>query len=343
MVTLDKLAELVGGVVDGDASCEIVGVSDLEHADEGEISFVVSVKHRPGLDTSRAAAVICPRSMSGIGRPAILVDDPYLAVATIHNHFLARPFRAEGVHPSAIVGSNCTIHQDVTIAAFVSIGDNVRIEAGVTLQPGVVVEHGAVVGEGSEIKSNCTIGYGCTIGKRVVLHPGVVIGSDGFGYATTSLGQHVKRPQVGTVIIEDDVEIGANTCVDRATFGATLIKQGAKIDNLVQVGHNVVVGENTILVAQVGIAGSSTLGRNVVMGGQSALNGHTHLADQVMVAGKSGVHNDLPAKAVVAGYPAVAHKLWLRTSAIIAKLPELVKDVRSLKKDVARLQGKTTE
>jgi len=169
------------------------------------------------------------------------------------------------------------------------------------------------------------------------MHSGVVIGSDGFGYATDGNGRHVKRPQVGMVQIDDDVEIGANTCIDRATFGKTWIKQGTKIDNLVQLGHNVMIGENALLVAQVGMAGSVTTGNNVVLGGQVGLAGHIHLGDRAMIAAKSGVHGSLEPGAVVAGIPAIPHKTWLRASAAYAKLPEMVRELRELRRKVAEL------
>ena len=339
MFTLLELAYLVDGDLDGDGSLEINAVADLEHAGLGDISFVSSVKNIEDLLTSKASAAVVSRDIDEVDCPVIRVDDAYLAIAIIHNKFLDKPFFAEGIHPSAVIGSACVIHEDVTIGPLVSVGDRVVIGKGVFLAPGVVIENDAQIADGCQLKANCTIGYACEIGNRVILHAGVVIGSDGFGYATTKIGQHVKRPQVGNVVIEDDVEIGANSCVDRATFGTTRIKSGVKIDNLVQIGHNVVIGENSIVVSQAGVAGSSSLGRNVVLGGQVGVSGHIHLGDQVMVGAKSGVHNNLPEKSIVSGYPAIAHKLWLRTSSVMAKLPELAKDVRRLKKDVARLLG----
>nr|MBF0221597.1 UDP-3-O-(3-hydroxymyristoyl)glucosamine N-acyltransferase [Desulfobulbaceae bacterium] len=337
MYTLLELAELVNGDIEGDGALQISGVADLDHASSGDISFVASLKNSEGLKWSKASAFIVPNNLLVVDSPVIRVDDPYLAVAIIHNRFLARPFRAKGIHPTAVIGNDCKIDDEVTIGPHVSIGDRVTIGRGVYVHPGVVVEDDVCIAEDVQLKANCTVGYACKIGKRVILHAGVVVGSDGFGYATDKFGQHIKRPQVGNVVIEDDVEIGSNTCLDRATFGTTLIKQGAKIDNLVQIAHNVVVGENSIIVSQAGIAGSSSLGRNVVIGGQVGISGHIHIGAQAMVGSKSGVHNHIPEKTIVSGYPAVAHKLWLRTSAIIAKLPELAKDVRTLKKDVARL------
>jgi UDP-3-O-[3-hydroxymyristoyl] glucosamine N-acyltransferase len=339
MYTLLELAEFVDGEVDGDGSLQITGVVDLDHAGPGDISFIASLKNSESLARSKAAAVIVPRKIQEVCCPVIRVDDPYLAVAIIHNRFLDRPFSATGIHPTAVIGKDCDIDDEVSIGALVFIGDRVSIGKGVVISPGVVIGDDVQVAAGCQLMANSNIGYACKLGRRVILHSGVVIGSDGFGYATNKLGQHVKRPQVGNVIIEDDVEIGANSCIDRATFGSTLIKQGAKIDNLVQIAHNVIVGDNSIVVSQTGIAGSSTLGRNVVLGGQVGVSGHIHLGDQVMVGAKSGVHNNVPEKTVVAGYPAIAHKLWLRTSAIIAKLPELAKEVHILKKDVARLLG----
>lgn len=334
-----ELADLVEGDIDGNESLQITGVTDLDHAGPGDISFAVSVKNIEKLARSKASAVIVPREISEVHGPVIRVDDPYLAVALIHNRFIDTPFCAAGIHPTAVIGNDCNIDHEVSIGPLVSIGDRVDIGKKVVVHPGVVIGHDAQIADGCQIMANVTIGSACKLGKRVILHPGVVIGSDGFGYATNKLGQHIKRPQVGNVFIEDDVEIGANSCVDRATFGTTRVKQGSKIDNLVQVGHNVTIGESSIIVAQAGIAGSSSLGRNVVLGGQVGISGHIQIGDQVMVGSKSGVHNSIPEKTIVSGYPAVAHKLWLRTSAIIAKLPDLARDVRILKKDVAGLLG----
>jgi UDP-3-O-[3-hydroxymyristoyl] glucosamine N-acyltransferase len=201
----------------------------------------------------------------------------------------------------------------------------------------VVIGDEVVIGDDVLLHPNVTVVARCVLGNRVIIHPGAVIGSDGFGYATDEAGRHVKRPHVGIVQLDDDVEIGANTCIDRGTFGKTWVKTGAKIDNLVQLGHNVVIGEHSFLVAQVGVAGSTKTGHHVVMGGQVGMAGHLAIGNGVMIAAKSGVHDDQPDGAVVAGIPAIPHKKWLRASAAVAKLPELGKELRELKRQVAEL------
>jgi UDP-3-O-[3-hydroxymyristoyl] glucosamine N-acyltransferase len=259
-------------------------------------------------------------------------------VARIHALFLESPFVATGVHPQAVLGRECHIPREVSIGPFVCLGARVRLGERVTLHAGVVLYDDVEIGDDAVLHANVTVYQGCRIGARSIVHAGAVIGADGFGYAADERGRHLKRPQVGIVEIEADVEIGANAAIDRATFGRTLIRQGAKIDNLVQIGHNVEVGEDSLLVAQVGIAGSTTLGRGVVLGGQAGLGGHLRLGDRVMVAAKSGVHTSPEAGAVLAGIPAIGHRRWLRASTAYAQLPELVKELRALRKQVAALE-----
>ena len=335
--TLAELAALVGGELIGPPELAISGLNDLALAGAGEITFVTDGKRLDELAASSAAAVILPRKVAETDRPAIRVRNPNLAAAIIHNHFLARPFAAAGVHPTAVVGSGCVIPAAVTIGPHAVIGNGVRLGERVTIGPGVVIGDAVVVGDDVLIHPHVTIVAGSVIGNRVIIHPGAVIGSDGFGYATDEAGCHVKRPHVGIVELEDDVEIGANTCIDRGTFGKTVVKAGAKIDNLVQLGHNVVIGEHSFLVAQVGVAGSTKTGHHVVMGGQVGLAGHLAIGNGVMIAAKSGVHDDQPDGAIIAGIPALPHKKWLRVSGAMAKLPEMVKELRELRRQVAEL------
>ena len=341
--TLAELAALVQGELLGDPALLIDGVADLESAGPGQLSFLAEVKRLGQLSDCKASAVLVPLAVSDSPLPAIRVKNPYLAVARIHSLFVDIPFVAGGISSQAVIGDDCRIPAQVTISPFVSVGQRVRLGERVMLHPGVVLYDDVVLGDDVVVHANVTIGRGCLIGNRVIIHPGAVIGSDGYGYATDGHGHHVKRPQVGIVQIDDDVEIGANTCVDRATFGVTRVQRGTKIDNLVQVGHNVVIGEDCLLVGQVGIAGSTSLGHGVVMGGQSGAGGHIHLGDRVMVAAMSGVHNNLEPGVVVAGIPAIPHRNWLRASAAHARLPELVKEIRELKRQVARLSGSESE
>ncbi|MDG4476345.1 UDP-3-O-(3-hydroxymyristoyl)glucosamine N-acyltransferase [Thiovibrio frasassiensis] len=341
-IRLAELVVLVQGELVGDPELLISGVADFDSAGEGEITFVADLKRGARLDECKGSAIIVPLAVTEISGSAIRVKNPYLAVARIHALFVEEPFVATGVDARAVVGDDCHIPAEVAISPLVFIGNRVHLGQRVTLHPGVVVYDDAVIGDDVVLYANVTIGRGCRIGNRVIIHSGAVIGSDGFGYATDGNGHHLKRPQVGVVQIDDDVEIGANTCIDRATFGRTWVKRGTKIDNLVQLGHNVVIGEDALLVAQVGMAGSTTTGNNVVIGGQVGLGGHIHLGDRVMIAAKSGVHNNLEPGSIVAGIPAIPHKNWLRASAAYAKLPDMVREMRELKKKVAELSRAMT-
>jgi UDP-3-O-[3-hydroxymyristoyl] glucosamine N-acyltransferase len=339
--SLEVLAELVGGLVSGDKEVKIRGVAPLENAGPADISFLAKAKQAELLQTTGAGAVLVPPGVDGTtGLPVVVVKDPYLAVAIIHNHFLARPFAATGLHPRACIGQGCELGLEVSVGPLAVIGDRVGLGERVRIAAGAVIGDDVRIGDDTSIGTNVTIGDGTQIGKRVTIHAGTVVGSDGFGYATNERGEHIKRPQVGNVRIDDDVEIGANCCIDRATFGTTWIKAGAKLDNLVQIGHNVIVGDNSLLVAQVGIAGSTCLGRNVVMGGQAGAAGHLDVGDRVMIAAQGGIHDSQPRGAVVGGTPAIPIRQWAKSSAIFARLPELQNQVRKNTKALAELAGR---
>lgn len=336
--TLNELAELVQGEVVGDGALQVTGLNGVDMAGQDEITFITSSKMAGSLTSTKAAACVVPNDLEEQDLPCIRVQHPEYAAAIIHNHFLAQPFQATGIHPSAHVGADCQIDDEVAIGPLVSIGDRVRIGPKVILYPGVVIGNDCVIGEETIIYPNVTVAGDSIVGRRVILHAGVAIGSDGFGLATNPLtGNHLKKPQVGNVQIDDDVEIGANSCVDRAAFGTTRIRKGAKIDNLVMVAHNVDVGENSIIVGQVGIAGSTTLGRNVVLGGQVGVAGHLHIGDQVMAAARSGIHSNIKEGSVVGGAPAFDAKKWGRASATFARLPDMYKEIRRLRKEIDRL------
>ncbi len=339
-ISVGALAEMVTGRVIGDHSVVISGFAPLDNAGATEISFLAKAAKADLLTATKAGAVIVPPGVAGkTDVPLIQVKDPYLAVAIIHSYFVAQPFVAKGIHPRAFVGEECVLGQAIFIAPLAFVGDRVKIGERVTIEAGAVIGDDVKIGDDSTIKANVTLYAGCIIGRRVTIHSGTVIGSDGYGYSANERGEHIKRPQVGIVRIDDDVEIGANCCIDRAAYGVTWIKAGAKIDNLVQVAHNVIVGENSLLVAQVGISGSTTLGRNVVMGGQSATTGHITLGDQVMVAARGGVHSNLEKGAVVGGTPAIPVRQWAKCCAVFGKLPELQSVVRKNTKALAELTG----
>ncbi len=337
-ISLKELADLVGAEMLGN-DLLIHDLNSLDSAVEGEIAFVVHRNELGRIGATRASAVIVPEFARDNEKSQLKVKNPYLAAAVIHNLFCRKPFKAGGIHPAAYIGNDCHIPSAVTVGPMAVIGDRVRLGERVTIHPGVVIGDDVIIGEDSVVEANAAVLPRCIIGARVRIHSGVVIGCDGYGYATDERGNHVKRPQVGIVRIEDDVEIGANACVDRATFGETLVRRGTKIDNLVQIAHNVVVGENSLLVAQAGIAGSTELGRNVVLGGQVGVTGHVRLGDRVMVGAQSGIINDQPAGAVISGSPAFPHRQWLRASAAFAKLPEMAREIKELRAEIKELHG----
>ncbi|MGA9045124.1 UDP-3-O-(3-hydroxymyristoyl)glucosamine N-acyltransferase [Sulfuricurvum sp.] len=312
---LYEIAELLGckGI---ESSIEISGMNTLSDAKEGEISFLSDSKYEKEISDTRASVVILPPPKVHLlpeGVIALESDDPYMSVALLSKHF-AKPIRSSEISP--VIGEGTTVYPTAYIENGASIGRNC------TIMSGVYIGAEAVVGDGVTLYPNVTVYRDSLIGNRVTIHAGTVIGSDGFGYAHTKMGEHIKLYQNGNVIIEDDVEIGANTTIDCAVFGSTLIKQGSKIDNLVQIGHNCVVGEHSILVSQVGLAGSTTLGRNVVMGGQSATAGHLTIAPFTTLAARAGVTKSIVSKGIYSGFPLMEHKIWLKMQAKLAKIVE---------------------
>jgi len=340
-ISLKKLAEMVAGEVIGDGSLEIVGFGPLDTSGPGELSFLAKAKDSHLLEQSKASAFIVTKDVEIPDKTLVRVEDPYLASAIVQNHFLQTPFVAKGIHKMAAIGNDCTIPDEISIGPHAAVGDRVKLGERVEICSGAVIGDDVTIGNDCLIKANVTIEHGCELGERVIIHPGTVIGSDGYGYATDRRGFHVKRPQLGIVRIGDDVEIGSNSSIDRATFGVTWIKSGTKIDNLVQIAHNVVIGENSLIVSQVGIAGSVTLGRNVVFGGQSGASGHQTIGDGTMVAGMAAVHGDQPPGSKLSGVPAIDARQWFKSAALFSKLPEIVRDMRRIKKELARLSENT--
>ena len=341
---LEELARLVGGDVIGAPDIVITGVAGIKEARQGEITFLANSKYESYLATTRASAVIADRD-GGSPKPIIKVSNPYLAFLKVMSLFSGDSSgrRQRGIHPTAIIEPGAVIGTDVSIGACCYIGEHAVLGDRTTVLPLVCICDDAKIGEDCFIYPHVTVREQCEIGNRVILHAGVVIGSDGFGYAKDG-ELNRKIPQIGIVRIEDDVEIGANAAIDRATTDVTLIKRGAKIDNLVQIAHNVVVGENSILAAQVGVSGSTQLGRNVVLAGQAGLVGHIKIGDNAMVGAQGGVTKSIPANTKVSGYPAREHGLARKIYALIARLPELFREVGRLSKRVDELEkGKNVD
>ena len=338
--TLAELSRMVDGELHGDPDITIHGLADLNSASEGEIAFLVNPAHAETLNNSQGSAFIVPLAVSYDDKPLIKADNPYVAAALIQNYFCNEPFPAKGISPKAEIGNNCSIQEEVSIGPLVAIGNGVKLGKRVKLHPGVVIGDDVEIGDDCLLYPNVTVYHSCTIGSRVIIHSGTVIGSDGFGFATDKTGKHVKWPHIGTVQIDDDVEIGSNVSVDRGTFGKTHIMQGTKIDNLVQIAHNVRIGENSLITAQVGIAGSASLGKNIVIGGQSGVKGHINLGDGTMVAARSGVHSNQPKGSVVSGYPAIPHKEWLKASITFGRLPKLYAELQDIRKKIAKIYMK---
>ncbi len=336
--TLEEVARLIGGTVVGSPDVVITGVAGIKEAREGEITFLANSKYESYLSTTRASAVIADRE-NGSPKPVVRVSNPYLAFLKAMSLFSAgHPDRRRtGIHPTAIIAKTARLGTDVSIGAYCFVGEDASIGERTTVLPLVCVLDGARVGEDCLVYPHVTVREACVLGNRVIVHSGAVIGSDGFGYAKDG-DTNRKIPQIGIVVIEDDVEIGANATIDRATTDVTLIKRGTKIDNLVQIAHNVVIGEDSILAAQAGVSGSTELGRNVVLAGQAGLVGHIHVGDNVMVGAQGGVTKSVPANTRVSGYPAREHGSARKIYALIARLPELFREFKRLAARVDELE-----
>jgi len=309
-VALSDIVTFVSGRYRG-PDVAVVGVASLAEASSEQLSFLSNPKYAPLLGETKAAAVLVADELEGDSPTWIRVANPYYAMATVVARFFAVRPKPAGVSPQASIAPSAKLGRDVRVGAFASIGDDVELGDEVVIYPHVTIEAGTIVGDGTIVYPQVSIYSGCRIGRRCVIHSGVVIGSDGFGFATEG-GRHHKIPQIGIVRIEDDVEIGAGTTIDRAALGETVIGEGTKIDNLVQIGHNVRVGRHCFLVAQVGIAGSTVLGDYVQVGGQSGFAGHLKIGDRARVYSKSAVFEDVPAGVWVRGIPAVSQREYVR-------------------------------
>jgi UDP-3-O-[3-hydroxymyristoyl] glucosamine N-acyltransferase len=336
MATLSELAELVEGEVLGDGLIEINGVAGLDDLRDGVITLGATENTIATALNSPAAAVIVPNNITELAKPAIRVANPRFAFAKILSCFAPQETCMPGTDSTAVVGQNFK-GPGCQVGPLVSIGNDVTIGSGTIIHPGAVIGDRVTIGEDSVIHENVVIREECRIGNRVRIHAGTVIGADGFGYVTMA-GKHYKVPQLGIVAIEDDVEIGSNTTIDRATTGITLIKQGTKIDNLVQIAHNCKIGANNMICGQAGMAGSTILGDRVTLAGKAGIVGHLKIGADSVVAGLTKVTGDLPPNSFVCGDPARPLKKQLRIEASLSRLPDLVKEVRELRKMVMKLQ-----
>lgn len=335
---LSAIAEKLNCVLEGNGELEITGVAGMEQAVPGELTFLSNPRYAPKLKHTRAAAVIVSREVENPPVPALRSSNPYLSFAQALELFYQPPRPAPGIHPMAAISPKARVGKNASIGPFVSIDDDVEIGDNAVLHSNVSIYRGVHIGDDFYAHSHVTVREFCRIGNRVILQNGVRIGTDGYGFARREDGSHYKIVQSGAVVIEDDVEIQANTCVDRATVGETRIKAGAKIDNLVQIGHACTVGENNLICAQVGLAGSTELGRNVLFAGQSASAGHLKIGDGVVVTAHSAMHHDVEPGKMISGSPALDNKQWLRCIAAYNRLPELVHTLRELKAEVAKLR-----
>ncbi len=339
-VSLEELAHLVGGETRGTCEELITGITGIREARRGQITFLANPKYHKDLEITQASAVIVGSQIPATDKPLIIIQNPYLAYARIAQFFAPQVKHPLGISPLASIGEDCRIGNNVSIYPLVYLGNHVEIEDDVILFPGIFVGDFVRIGKGSLIYPNVSILSETIIGQRVIIHSGTVIGSDGFGFAQDGM-THVKIPHVGFVQIDDDCEIGANNTIDRAALGKTWIKAGVKTDNLVQVAHNVVVGEHSLLIAQVGISGSATLGKGVILAGQVGVAGHITIGDGVKVGGKSGVAKSIPAGEIVSGNPTMPHQTYLRTRTLIQRLPEMAKQIRSLEDRIRLLEAET--
>lgn len=342
-LTLGEIGARLGATVLGDETIRIRRVSGIREAEPGDLTFIANPKYRMYLEETRASAILVPPGMATERTACLEVLDPYAAFLTAIRIFGREPDRPEpGIHPTAVVSPRARIGEGARIGANVIVSDDVEIGANTVIMGGCYLGHRSQIGTDCFLYPNCILREDTILGDRVILHPGVVLGSDGFGYAFDGR-QHVKIPQIGRVVLEDDVEIGANSAIDRATTGETRVRRGTKIDNLVHLAHNVDIGEHSILCAQVGISGSATLGHHVVLGGQVGTVGHIEIGAGTRVGAQSGVTKSIAPGKVVSGYPATNHSRAQRVYAAMRSLPEALKGLRRLEQRVQQLEAQSAE
>lgn len=338
---LTELAERLECRLEGDGNIDVQQVTGIEDAGPGDVTFFANARYLGALRVTRASAVILSEQAEAAPCAMLRTRDPYLAFARAVGIFAEDWTPAAGVHPSAFVAAGATIAPDASIGPFAVVEEGARIGARTIVHPHVTIGRGAELGEQCVVHAHVSIRERARIGNRVVIQDGAVIGSDGYGFARAADGTHVKIPQVGDVVIEDDVEVGANSTIDRPAVGETRVQAGAKIDNLVQIAHGVSVGRNVLLAAQVGIAGSTTIEDSVTLAGQVGVAGHLTIGKGTIATAQTGIPNSVDPGSVVSGYPAIANREWLKASAVFRKLPDLRRTIADLERRIAELERKT--
>ena len=336
---LTELAERLGCRLEGDGTLEIRRVTSLEQAGDGDITFFANPRYASAMRRTRASAIIIGEHAPDAPCAMLRTKHPYLAFANALSMFVSPSHPAPGIDKLSAIADDAVLGRDVSIGPFSSVGRGARIGDRTIIYPNVFVGDGATIGDDCVIHSHAAIRERSVLGNRVIIQNGAVIGADGYGFVRRPDGTHQKIPQTAIVVVEDDVEIGANTAVDRPAIGETRIQAGAKLDNLVQIGHGVNVGRNTLLAAQVGIAGSTTIGEGVTLAGQVGVAGHVTVGKGASAVGQSGITNSVPDGTFVSGYPAIENKEWLKSSAIFRKLPELRKRIAALEQRIAELEA----
>lgn len=340
MMRLKDLAERLGGSLVGDGETAVTGVAGIQSAGEGDITFLTQAAYLKFLPDCRASAIVAgkdapPEALAG--KNCIIVDNPDLAYVMVAEVFRKPATPLKGIHPLAFVAEGASIAEDASVGPYTYVGEDVRIHPGVVLYPFVYVGVGVEIGEGSTIYPHVTLYPKTCLGKRVIVHAGAVLGADGFGYVWDGK-EHRKIPQLGVLRIGDDTEIGANTAIDRASLDATVIGSDVKIDNMVQIGHNVAVGDHSILVSQVGIAGSTTLGKGVILAGQVGVKDHVTIGNNVRAGGGAGITKSVPDNATIAGNPHMPHRDWLRQQVHLRQLPQLFERMQRIEKLLAEAE-----
>ena len=338
--TISEIAKFLDGEILGDKGLVITGLASIKEAKQGELTFVDNPKYFPLLKTTKASAVFVSQKTDVKDKTFIVLKNPSLAFAKAALFFKKNDYKPlKGIHKTAVIAKDVKLGKNVAIGPYVVIEEKVVIAHGTRIYSGSFIGAKTTIGEQSLIYPNVTIREGTTIGKRVIIHSGTVIGSDGFGYVNVK-GAHEKIPQIGTVVVEDDVEIGANVTIDRARFDKTIIGRGTKIDNLVQIAHNVTIGEGCIIVSQVGISGSVTIGKNAILAGQAGVAGHLTIGEGAVVMAQSGVTKSIAPKTTVSGFPAKEHGVAKKINAHTQRLPEYAQAIKELKNKIATLEIK---